>query len=101
MVNLEFDMVGKYIARQFQLQIQGTRIFRGEFIDEVKTLLIFKSACPLSPSSYPFTINGNIPELYNELKQYLIHPYEILWIDDGSKDDSLKQISALAAGTVP
>ena len=39
----------------------------------------------------------NIPELYNELKQYLIHPYEILWIDDGSKDDSLKQISALAA----
>jgi len=38
----------------------------------------------------------NIPELYPELTANLPPQHEILWIDDGSKDDSLSRISLLA-----
>jgi dolichol-phosphate mannosyltransferase len=38
----------------------------------------------------------NIPALYRQLKDALNQPHEILWIDDGSRDDSLQQIATLA-----
>ena len=39
----------------------------------------------------------NIPELYNELLKYLDPSFELIWIDDGSKDKSFDFITELAA----
>lgn len=39
---------------------------------------------------------ANIPELYSELLKYLEGSFEMIWIDDGSKDNSFKLISELA-----
>ncbi|HSF45275.1 MAG TPA: glycosyltransferase family 2 protein [Chitinophagaceae bacterium] len=38
----------------------------------------------------------NIPDLYAELVKYLDPSFEMLWIDDGSKDESFKAILDLA-----
>jgi dolichol-phosphate mannosyltransferase len=39
---------------------------------------------------------GNIPELYTTLLPYLDPSFELIWIDDGSKDESFQAITLLA-----
>ncbi|MGV2528248.1 UNVERIFIED_CONTAM: glycosyltransferase, partial [Bacillus thuringiensis] len=43
----------------------------------------------------------NLPELYRRLTdvmQGLAQPYELVFVDDGSRDDSVKMIKDLRAG---
>jgi len=43
-----------------------------------------------------FNEEENIIPLYNELKTFVPKPYEIIWVDDGSTDQSLEKIKQIS-----
>ncbi len=43
-----------------------------------------------------FNEEENIIPLYNELKNFVTKPYEIIWVDDGSTDQSLEKIEEIS-----